>query len=99
MPLAAGATNFVAAALLSSALTPLTTCSASTASYAQRCHRARAGMRHLDGFADRYPSFQLEDELLVEGWRDVMWGRQYQRHSRVRSAGGSAEQAPATISG
>ena len=29
----------------------------------------------LDSFRERYPSFQLEDELLVEGGRDVMWGR------------------------
>ena len=30
----------------------------------------------VDNFINRYPSFQLEDELLVEGGRDVMWGRQ-----------------------
>ena len=32
----------------------------------------------LDSFSERYPSFQLEDELLLEGkWGggDVMWGR------------------------
>ena len=53
----------------------------------------------LEGFADRYPSFQLEDELLIEGGRDVMWGRHYQRLAHVRSDCGSAEQALATISG
>lgn len=35
----------------------------------------------IEGFLDRYPSFQLEDELLVEG-ADVMWGRHYQRRSK-----------------
>jgi hypothetical protein len=25
-------------------------------------------------FIDRYPSFQLKDELLVKVGRDVMWG-------------------------
>ena len=37
-----------------------------------------------EGFRDRYPTFQLEDELLVEGGRDVMWGRQYQRRAPAR---------------
>ena len=32
-------------------------------------------------------------------FESVMWGRQYQRRSRVRSTDGPAEQAPATISG
>jgi hypothetical protein len=38
-----------------------------------------------DSFIDRYPLFQLEDELLVEGGRDVMWGRHYQRRSRTQA--------------
>ena len=37
----------------------------------------------LDSFRERHPSFQLEDELLVEGGRDVMWGRQYQCRPRA----------------
>ena len=36
----------------------------------------------LEDFQDRYPSFQLEDELLLQGGRDVMWGRQYTRRPR-----------------
>ena len=36
---------------------------------------ASATWEDVDSFTERYPSFQLEDELLVEGGRDVMWGR------------------------
>jgi len=53
----------------------------------------------VDTFIDRYPSFQLEDELLVEGG-DVLWERQYQRspHARHAADGAPAEarQAAAT---
>jgi hypothetical protein len=38
----------------------------------------------VDSFLDKYPAFQLEDELLVEGGRDVMWGRAYARRRRAR---------------
>jgi len=42
----------------------------------------------LDSFRERHPSFQLEDELLVEGgWGDVMWGRRYQRRGRAQADG------------
>jgi hypothetical protein len=41
----------------------------------------------VDSFIDKYPAFQLEDELLVEGGRDVMWGRHYQRRGRTQAAG------------
>jgi hypothetical protein len=40
----------------------------------------------VDSFQDRYPTFQLEDELLVEGGRDVMWGRHYSRQPRKQAA-------------
>ena len=46
----------------------------------------------IDSFQDRYPSFQLEDELLVEGGRDVMWGRQYSRRPRARGAAHGQQQ-------
>ncbi|CAO2161375.1 unnamed protein product [Urochloa humidicola] len=37
----------------------------------------------VDSFVQRYPAFQLEDELLVEGGRDVMWGiQQYSRRKK-----------------
>jgi hypothetical protein len=50
----------------------------------------------VDSFIDKYPDFQLEDELLVEGGRDVMWGRHYQRRGRVQAAG---QQPPAPSRG
>jgi hypothetical protein len=31
----------------------------------------------------KYPDFQLEDELGLEGGRDVMWGRTYRRRRDV----------------
>jgi hypothetical protein len=34
---------------------------------------------HLEEFQNTYPSFQFEDELIVEGGRDVMWGKKYSR--------------------
>ena len=33
----------------------------------------------LDEFIARFPSFQLKDELFVEGGRDVMWETTYGR--------------------
>ena len=36
----------------------------------------------LDEFRERFPHFQLEDELLLQGGRDVMWGLGYSRHGR-----------------
>jgi hypothetical protein len=33
----------------------------------------------LDAFSAKYPAFQLEDELVVEGGRDVMYGIPYSR--------------------
>ena len=41
---------------------------------------ASATWEDLDTFRERYPAFQLEeDELALEGGRDVMWGRTYTR--------------------
>jgi hypothetical protein len=31
-----------------------------------------------------YPQFQLEDELLLKGWSDVMWGKTYSRRKRQK---------------
>ncbi|KAI4330765.1 hypothetical protein MLD38_029019 [Melastoma candidum] len=45
---------------------------------------ASATWEDVDVFLDKYPAFQLEDELLVEGGRDVMWGRAYTRQRRTR---------------
>ena len=38
----------------------------------------------LDDFRDKYLAFQLEDELDLEGGRDVMYGRTYTRRRRAR---------------
>jgi transposase InsO family protein len=54
---------------------------------------ASASWEDADDFQDRYPSFQLEDELLVKGGRDVMWGRQYSRRLKARAAAGASSQA------
>jgi hypothetical protein len=40
---------------------------------------ASATWEDLDTFRDMYPDFQLEDELDIEGGRDVMWGCTYSR--------------------
>jgi hypothetical protein len=41
-------------------------------------HAADATWTDLAKFRRRYPTFQLEDELLVEEGRDVMIGIRYQ---------------------
>jgi hypothetical protein len=57
---------------------------------------ASATWEDIDSFIERYPTFQLEDKLLVEGGRDVMWGRQYSRKPKARGASSSAPQAAQT---
>jgi len=47
----------------------------------------------LDDFRDKYPAFQLEDELDLEGGRDVMYGRTYTRRRRARDVRRTAERA------
>jgi hypothetical protein len=47
---------------------------------------ASATWEDLDSFQARYPTFQLEDKLLVEGGRDVMWGCHYSRRPRRQGA-------------
>ncbi|WVZ84380.1 hypothetical protein U9M48_031418 [Paspalum notatum var. saurae] len=39
----------------------------------------------LHTFQERYPHFQLEDKLLVEKGRDVMWGKSYGRRTARRA--------------
>jgi hypothetical protein len=45
-----------------------------------------ASWEDLDEFRIKYPDFQLEDELGLEGGRDVMWGRTYRRRRDVHRA-------------
>jgi hypothetical protein len=40
----------------------------------------------LDEFIARFPSFQLEDELFLEGGRDAMWGTTYGRRAPALTA-------------
>ena len=52
----------------------------------------------MDSFRDRYPTFQLEDELTLEEGRDVMWGRVYARRGRARDECKAQEHAQRTTS-
>ena len=45
----------------------------------------------METFRVKYPSLQLEDKLLVEGGRDVMWGQAYTRRRRARDMRRAAE--------
>jgi hypothetical protein len=47
----------------------------------------------LDDFKASYPEFQLEDDLGLEGARDVMWGQPYIRRRRARDVRRAAERA------
>ena len=47
----------------------------------------------LDTFRATYPAFQLEDELDLEGGREVMWGRTYTRRRRARDVRRAEERA------
>jgi hypothetical protein len=51
-------------------------------------------------FRDKFPQFQLEDELIVEGGgRDVMYGRTYRRRRDARRAAERAAKAGGIVSG
>jgi hypothetical protein len=45
---------------------------------------ASATWEDVEPFCSKYPAFQLEDELVLEGERDVMIGRTYSRQRRAR---------------
>jgi hypothetical protein len=47
----------------------------------------------LEDFITKHPSFQLGDELSVEGGRDVMWGIPYTRRRRARDVRRAAQRA------
>ncbi|WVZ75167.1 LOW QUALITY PROTEIN: hypothetical protein U9M48_023250, partial [Paspalum notatum var. saurae] len=54
---------------------------------------ASATWEDLDDFRTRFPDFQLEDELDLEGGRDVMCGRTYARRRRARDVRRASERA------
>jgi transcriptional regulator GlxA family with amidase domain len=56
---------------------------------------AFATWEDLDTFREQFPSFQLEDELLLEEGRDVMCGWTYARRRRARDIRRAAERAAA----
>jgi len=65
---------------------------------------ASATWEDAEAFTDKYPDFQLEDELSSEEGRDVMWGRTYVRRRRARDVRRATERAQraaevATVSG
>jgi hypothetical protein len=51
----------------------------------------------IEPFCAKYPAFQLEDELVLDGWRDVMVG--HTRRRRACDVRRDAERAERTISG
>jgi hypothetical protein len=53
-----------------------------------------ASWEDLQQFKKRYPQFQLEDELLLKGGSDVMWGKYYSRRRKRRLAQPALEEAP-----
>jgi hypothetical protein len=59
---------------------------------------ASATWEDVEPFCAKYPAFQLEDELVLEGGRDVMVGRTYSRHRRARDVRRDAEREERTIS-
>jgi hypothetical protein len=46
---------------------------------------SEASWEDLTEFQKTYPTFQLEDELLVEGGSDVMWGKHYSRRAKPKA--------------
>jgi hypothetical protein len=47
----------------------------------------------LEEFRRLYPAFQLEDELLIQGGRDVMWGLSYKRRQWAKPGCSAQEHA------
>jgi hypothetical protein len=45
-----------------------------------------ASWEDVTAFRDRYPSFQLKDELFQNGGGDVMWGHTYRRRALRQSS-------------
>ena len=60
---------------------------------------ASASWEDFDDFRARFPAFQLEDELVFDGGRDVMCGRTHARRRRARDVRRDAERAVRTQEG
>ena len=60
---------------------------------------AAASWEDWDSFRERFPAFQLEDELNLEEGRDVMYGRTYTRRRRARDIRRAAERAQSAPTG
>jgi hypothetical protein len=58
-----------------------------------RASRQSATWEDVESFRVKYPEFQLEDELLLDGGRDVMVGHTYSRRRRARDVRRDAEHA------
>jgi hypothetical protein len=56
---------------------------------------ASATWEDVEPFRAKYPDFQLEDELVLDGGRDVMVGRTYSRRRRARDVRRNEERAMA----
>jgi hypothetical protein len=54
---------------------------------------ASATWEDIEPFHAKYPDFQLEDELVLDGGRDVMVGRTYSRRRRARDVRCNQERA------
>jgi hypothetical protein len=54
---------------------------------------ASATWEDVEPFRAKYPDFQLEDELVLDGGRDVMVGRTYSRRRRARDVRRDEERA------
>ena len=57
---------------------------------------ASATWEDADVFAAKFPAFQLEDELVLNGGRDVMYGRTYTRRRRARDVRRATERVART---
>jgi len=60
---------------------------------------ASATWEDVEPFHAKFPEFQLGDELLLDGGRDVMVGRTYHRSRRARDARRDAERAEHALDG
>ena len=65
----------------------------------KNCTAASSTWEDTDAFRTRFPSFQLEDELTLDGEGDVMVGRTYVRRRRAQDVRRALERAAAMQEG